>query len=216
MSKALTRGDDLSPSHVRKQYDGNGQPGDTVMAKLIYSMMASLDGYVNDRQGRFDWGQAQDVDYLVHSNEQAKQIGTEIYGRQMYELMVYWESQDPQGDDPDNEFARLWQAKDKLVVSKSLREVRSKRTQFIPELDAAALKQLKLSAEKDLCIAGPTLASSFLAQGLVDEVAITYAPVAVGGGTPLFKNLPSDIRFQLLEQRTYRSGAVFVRYRVNA
>lgn len=186
------------------------------MAKLIYSMMASLDGYVNDRHGRFDWGQAQDEDYLNHSNEQAKQIGTEIYGRQMYEVMVYWESQDPQGDQPDNVFARLWQATDKLVVSKSLREVQSKRTRLIPELDAAALKQLKLSAQKDLSIAGPTLASSFLAQGLIDEVAITYAPVAVGGGTPLFKNLPSDLRFQLLEQRTFKSGAVFVRYRVNA
>ncbi|RKH43663.1 dihydrofolate reductase family protein [Corallococcus sicarius] len=115
-----------------------------------------------------------------------------------------------------NVFARLWQATDKLVVSKSLREVQSQRTRLIPSLDAAALKQLKLSAQKDLSIAGPTLASSFLAQGLIDEVAVTYAPVAVGGGTPLFKNLPSDLKLQLLEQRTFRSGAVFVRYRVNA
>ncbi|RKH59944.1 riboflavin biosynthesis protein RibD [Corallococcus llansteffanensis] len=134
----------------------------------------------------------------------------------MYEVMVYWEFQDPQGDPPDNVFARLWQAMDKLVVSKSLREVRSKRTQLIPELDAASLKQLKLSAQKDLSIAGPTLASSFLAQGLIDEVFIAYAPVAVGGGTPLFKNLQRDIKLELLEQKTFRSGAVFVRYRVNS
>jgi dihydrofolate reductase len=185
-----------------------------MMAKLVYSMMASLDGYVNDRNGKFDWGQGEDVEYLVHSNEEMRQTSIEIYGRRMYDTMVYWESHDPQGNTVENEFARLWQGIDKIVVSKSISEVRSRRTKIIPELDAALLKQLKLTAKKDLTVAGPTLASSFLDQGLIDEIGITYAPVVVGGGTPFFKDVRADIKWQLVEQKAFRSGAVFMRYRV--
>lgn len=184
------------------------------MAKLIYSMMTSLDGYVNDRRGKFDWGQGLDVGYLVHANEETRRIGTEIYGRRMYDTMVYWETHDTQGDSPEHEFARLWQALNKIVVSTSVREVRSRRTTLMPALDAALLKQLKLTEEKDLTISGPTLASPFLAQGLIDEIGITFAPVVVGGGTPFFKEIPKDIKLRLVEQLTFKSGAVFVRYSV--
>lgn len=182
------------------------------MAKLTYTMMVSLDGYINDPAGDFNWGQI-DAEVHAHANAEAARIGTEIYGRRMYEMMSVWETLDG-GNDCEEEFARNWRSQEKVVVSKSLDAVSSTRTRLVSELSPDELRQMKAAARKDLSVAGPTLASTYLNAGLVDEVAIYYIPVVVGGGTPMFQNLEDKLRLTLLETRKFTNGVVFVRYRL--
>lgn len=182
------------------------------MAKLIYSMMVSLDGYINDAAGDFNWGQI-DAEVHAHANAEAERIGTEIYGRRMYEIMVFWETLDA-SNDVEAEFARNWRDKDKIVVSKSLDAVSSARTRLVSEFSLDDLRRLKAAATKDLAVAGPTLASTYLNAGLVDEVAIYYVPVVVGSGTPMFQNVENKLRLTLLEERKFPNGVVFMRYRL--
>ena len=183
------------------------------MAKLIYSMMVSLDGYINDAAGDFDWGQI-DAEVHAHANAEAERIGTEIYGRRMYEIMVAWETLDADND-VEAEFARNWRDKDKIVVSKSLDAVSSARTQLVSELSLEDLRRMKAEATMDLAVAGPTLASTYLNAGLVDEVSLYYVPVVVGGGTPVFQNIEKKLTFTLLEERKFPNGVVFTRYRLS-
>ena len=180
------------------------------MASLIYLAIASLDGYVEDEQGRFDWAEP---DEEVHAfvNDLERPIGTHLYGRRMYETMVWWESGDHAAVYQD--YAAIWRAADKVVYSRTLQTVSSERTRIERELDAAAIRRLKESSRSDITIGGAELAGRAIAEGLVDECHLFLGPVLVGGGRHA---LPAGVHAQLelLDERRFRSGVVYLRYRV--
>ncbi|OJH33659.1 dihydrofolate reductase family protein [Cystobacter ferrugineus] len=185
------------------------------MGKVTFGMMTSLDGYINDREGGFDWGHVSEDVHRFAETEQ-KREGLAIYGRRMYETMVYWDTadQDESLAPYFRDFSRVWQAVDKIVVSKSLEKVTSKRTRLVRELSADDIRRLKADTEKNISISGPTLAASFLKQGLIDEVSIYYVPVVVGGGTPMFQDVWKTLKLERLDHRAFDNGLLFVRYRV--
>lgn len=182
------------------------------MANLIYSFIMSLDGYVADRDGRFDWGEP---DEEVHTfvNGLQRGIGTFLFGRRLYEVMVAWEDPSAFAQEPPyiQDFAELWKAADKVVFSRTLDRPSSERTRIEREFDADAVRQLKADAGQDLAVGGPELASSAIRAGLVDEFQMFISPLAVGGGK---KYLPDGVRLrlELLEERRFRNGVVFLRY----
>ena len=180
------------------------------MAKLIYSAIASLDGYVEDEQGQFDWA-APDEEVHAFANDLERTVGTYLYGRRMYETMVYWETE---GDDDavTRDYAALWRATDKVVYSRTLQTVSSERTRIEPEFDAAAIMRLKESSGSEIAIGGAELGGQAIAQGLVDECHLLLVPVLVGGGK---RALPAGVHaeMELLDQRHFRSGVVYLRYR---
>jgi dihydrofolate reductase len=184
------------------------------MGTLIYEMITSLDGYVADATGDFDWFSP---DEELHSfvNEATKGIGTFLYGRRMYETMVYWETAHTIPDQPDFvlEWARLWQAADKVVYSTTLESVSSERTRLERTFDPDAVRELKATTGHDLTVDGPGLAASALRAGLVDEVGQYITPVVVGGGT---RFLPDDLRLDLdlVNQHRFGNGVVYVHYLV--
>jgi dihydrofolate reductase len=183
------------------------------MANVIYSAIASLDGYVEDASGRFDWAAP---DHEVHSfvNDLVRPIGTYLYGRRMYETMRYWENSpvDPSVAAPARDFAQIWRAADKVVYSRTLASVSSARTRIEPSLDVAALQRVKASSSHDLAVGGADLAGQVIEAGLVDELQLFVVPVVVGGGKPW---LPGRVRLDLalLESRQFGNGFVFLRYR---
>jgi dihydrofolate reductase len=183
------------------------------MAKLIYSAIASLDGNVADENGNFDWAEP---DEEVHRfvNDLERRIGTYLYGRRMYETMVYWETALTIADQPtvERDFAQIWQAADKIVYSRSLDAVSSVRTRIEREFDPTAVQQLKHQADRDLTVGGPHLAGRALAAGLVDELQLFLTPIVVGGGNAVF---PKNVRLKLdvLEERRFDNGVVYLRYR---
>jgi dihydrofolate reductase len=183
------------------------------MAKLIYSAITSLDGYVADEEGNFDWAAP---DEEVHSfvNELERPVGTYLYGRRMYEVMAYWETADAVVDLPpfEQDYAEIWQAADKIVYSKTLETVPSARTRIERDFDPGAVRQLKASAGRDITVGGPDLAGQALRAGLVDELQLFVSPVVVGGGTHF---LPRDVqlKLELLDERRFGSGAVYLHYR---
>jgi dihydrofolate reductase len=183
------------------------------MAKLIYSAIGSLDGYVEDASGKFEWA-APDEEVHAFVNELERPIGTYLYGRRMYETMVFWETVDPDGDWPavPREFAAIWQAAEKVVYSRTLETVSSARTRMERELDPDAIERMKQSSGSDISIGGAELAGQAIAAGLVDELQLLLVPVLVGGGK---RALPNDVgaRLELLNERRFQSGAVFLRYR---
>lgn len=184
------------------------------MGKLIYSMITSLDGYVSDPEGNFGWDAPNDElhDFV---GEIMRSVGAYLYGRKMYETMVYWETAHELPDQPPfvHEFARVWQAADKIVYSTTLREVASKRTRIERTFDAEAVQRLKSESRLDLTIDGPRLASHAIRAGLVDEYQLYVAPVIVGGGNRFF---PDDVRadLELKEERRFGNGVVYLRYGV--
>jgi dihydrofolate reductase len=183
------------------------------MAKLIYSAIASLDGYIADERGNFDWAAP---DEEVHSfiNDLERPVGTYLYGRRMYEVMAPWES-DPNlttGSPVTREFAAIWQAADKIVYSRTLETADTARTRIERDFDPDAVRRLKASAERDLTVGGPHLAAQALQAGLVDECQLFLAPMIVGGGN---QALPNHLRLplELLDERRFGSGMVYLRYR---
>ncbi len=182
------------------------------MAKLIYLAISSLDGYIEDKDGNFDWCAPDDE---VHSfiNDFARHVGTHLYGRRMYDVMVAWETMDL-AEEPRavQDFAEIWRATDKIVFSKTLESVSGAKTRIEREFDADAVKQMKESAERDLSVSGPNLATQALLAGLVDECLLFLAPVIVGGGK---RSLPDDVflNLELMDQRSFESGFVHLRYR---
>lgn len=180
------------------------------MAKLIYTAIASLDGYVEDRDGGFDWA-APDDEVHAFVNDAERSIGTYLYGRRLYETMIYWETADAVPDRPDveREYTRVWQAADKIVFSRTLHAVRSSRTRLEPAFTRDLVTSLKDSSERDLSIGGAELAAEALRAGLVDEVQLLLHPVTVGGGKPA---LPAGVHLRLLDQRRFASGVVCLRY----
>jgi dihydrofolate reductase len=184
------------------------------VARLRYSAIASLDGYVVDAAGRFDWAAPSDE---VHAfvNDRERTIGTYLYGRRMFEVMRYWATEDAAADrsPASAEYRRIWQSADKVVYSRSLATVDTPRTRLLPELDVQALRRQKESAAADLSIGGPTLAAAAMAAGLVDEVALYLHPVSVGGGTPALP-VGTRVGLDLAEQHTFSDGVVLLRYEV--
>ena len=184
------------------------------MAKLIYSAITSLDGYVVDTDDNFDWA-APDDEVFAFVNELERPIGTYLYGRRMYEVMVFWET--AQSSLPDSsavvsDFSDIWQAADKIVYSTTLPAVSSEKTWLERKFDPEAVRQLKARAVSDISVGGAHLAATAIRAGLVDEYHLLVQPVVVGGGTHW---LPRDVRLnlELLGQRRFDSGVVHLHYR---
>ncbi len=183
------------------------------MAELIYSAICSLDGYVEDAGGGFQWA-APDEEVHAFVNEEERSVGTYLYGRGMYETMAVWETMDTAAEPPVmGDFAEIWRAAEKVVFSRTLAEVGTERTRLEREFDPAAVRELKRSSERDLGIGGAALAASAIRADLVDEIRLLVVPVLVGGGKPA---LPDGVHAQLelREQRAFRSGTVHLAYRV--
>jgi dihydrofolate reductase len=182
------------------------------VAKLIYAVLASLDGYIEDTHGKFDWARP---DEEVHAfvNDLERPVGTHLYGRRMYEMMEFWET----GPAPDEEspamrdYAEVWRAADKVVYSRTLERVSTARTRLERDFDPEAVRQLKSSAERDISVGGPELAAHAIEAGLVDELHLFAVPVVVGGGKAW---LPDGVRMdlELLDERRFGNGTVYLRY----
>jgi dihydrofolate reductase len=183
------------------------------VAKLIYSAITSVDGYVADERGNFDWA-APDEEVHRFVNELERPIGTYLYGRRMYDVMVAWERADAlaDGGPVTQDFAAIWRAAEKIVYSGTLQTVSSARTRIERKFDAEAVRRLKAESARDLSIGGPGLAAHALEAGLVDEVHLLLTPFAVGGGNAAF---PHGVRLQLdlLDERRFQNGTVHLHYR---
>ena len=184
------------------------------MAKLLYSAIMSLDGYIADQNGNFDWSMPDDE---VHSfvNDLEDRVGTYLLGRRMYEVMVFWETVPTGGDVPpvEREFAASWLRMDKVVYSRTLEKASSARTRIEREFDPEAVRRMKNEAAEDLSISGPDLASHAFTAGLVDECQFFVSPIVVGGGK---RFLAEDVKvnLKLLDERHFGNGVVYLHYRV--
>jgi dihydrofolate reductase len=183
------------------------------MARLIYSAIMSLDGYVADDDGDFDWA-APDEGVHAFVNDLERPVGTYLYGRRMYETMRYWETAHTLPGQPPValDFARIWQAADKIVYSTTLQAPSTARTQLERDFDPARVRKLKTAADRDLTVGGAHLAAQAIRSGLVDEYQLFMVPVLVGGGT---KALPHHVRLNLdlLDEHRFDGGVVHLRYR---
>jgi dihydrofolate reductase len=177
---------------------------------LIYSAISSLDGYVEDEDGKFDWA-APDDEVHAFVNELERSVGTYLYGRRMYETMAAWESIDDQRPFM-RDYAEIWRAAEKVVYSRSLDSVSSARTRIERDFEPEAVRQLKETAPNDVSIGGADLAGQAIKAGLVDEYHLFLVPVLVGGGK---RALPDGVHLQveLLDERRFGSGVVYLRYR---
>jgi dihydrofolate reductase len=186
------------------------------MAKLIYSAICSLDGYTEDEHGRFEFAKP-DAEVHAFVNELERPIGTYLYGRRMYETMVWWETIDtgPAQNAVARDFAELWRAAEKIVYSRTLETVSSARTRLEHEFAPDAIRALKGSAAADISVGGSELAGQALAAGLVDELRLLLHPVIVGGGKAA---LPNHVwtELELIDERRFQGGVVHVGYRVAA
>jgi dihydrofolate reductase len=182
------------------------------LAKLIYSTITSLDGYVADRDGNFDWA-APNEEVHAFVNDLERRVGAYLYGRRMYEVMRYWETAYAVTDRPSvgQDFAQIWRAADKVVYSRTLETVSSARTRIERDFDPEAVRQMKAQAERDISVGGPDLAAQALRTGLVDECHLFVTPVVVGGGK---RSLPRNVRLELelLDDRRFEGGVVHLHY----
>jgi len=183
------------------------------MAKLIYSAITSLDGFVEDAEGRFDWA-APGEEVHAFVNDLERSVGTYLYGRRMYETMVYWAS--PPGADQSavaHDYAAIWQVADKVVYSTTLAEVTSAKTRIEREFDPAAVRRLKATADRDVTVGGAALAARAIDAGLVDEYQLLLVPVLIGAGKRAFQDGTPGQGLELLDKRTFRDGTVYLHYR---
>ncbi|HEY6277202.1 MAG TPA: dihydrofolate reductase family protein [Streptosporangiaceae bacterium] len=182
------------------------------MAKLIYSAIASADGYTEDAAGSFDWAAPGEE---LHSfiNDLQRPVGTYLYGRRMYQTMLYWETAHAVPGQPPfaREFTGIWQAADKIVFSKTLKSVTGARTRIEPNFDPGMIRHLKSATEHDMAVGGADLAGQAIKAGLVDELQLFLVPVVVGGGK---RALPNGVRsdLELLDTQRFANGAVYLRY----
>jgi dihydrofolate reductase len=185
------------------------------MASLIYSAIGSLDGYVEDEQGRFEWA-APDPEVHAFVNDLERPIGTYLYGRRMYETMVYWETVGTGADQPAEvrDFAEIWRAAEKIVYSRTLETVASASTRIEREFDPETIRRLKENSPRDITVGGAELAGRAIAAGLVDECHLFLGPILVGGGR---RALPDDVRasLRLLNERRFASGVVHLHYGIS-
>jgi dihydrofolate reductase len=186
------------------------------MAKLIYSAITSLDGYVADEDGKFDWA-TPDEEVFAFVNDLERPVGTYLYGRRMYQTMVDWETIRTDADQAPlmRDFAEIWRAADKVVYSRTLETVSSARTRIEPDFDPEAIRGMKASAGADITVGGPELAGHAIKAGLVDELQLFLTPILVGGGTA---SLPDNVRvrLELLDERRFGNGVAFLRYRTRS
>lgn len=185
------------------------------MAELIYSAIASLDGYVEDEQGKFDWA-APDEEVHAFVNDLERSIGAYLYGRRMYETMLFWETVSTDDRSPvAGDYAEIWRAAEKIVYSRTLRTASSARTRFERDFDPGAIRELKKASERDISVGGAELAGEALAAGLVDECQLFLVPIVVGGGK---RALPDKVRLrlELLDERRFTSGVVYLRYGITS
>jgi dihydrofolate reductase len=183
------------------------------MAKLIYAAIASLDGYVADEEGRFDWAEP---DEEVHAfiNDIERPVGTHLYGRRMYETLAVWETDSTLAAQSElmRDFAQIWQSAEKIVYSRTLDTAPTRRTRIERDFEPDAIRGMKDSAAKDLTVGGPELAGHALRAGLVDECHLIVAPIIVGGGK---RSLPDGVRLELdlVAERRFAGGMVHLHYR---
>jgi dihydrofolate reductase len=182
------------------------------MVDLVYTANVSVDGYTEDNDGRLDWS-APNEEVFSFIRELERPAGTYLYGRRMYEAMLYWESASPD-EGYVREFAEMWRNADKVVYSRSLESVSSARTRLEHDFDPEAVRNLKAAAARRITIGGANLAGQALAAGLVDELRLLTVPVVLGGGKPW---LPKDgcLPLRLLESRRFGNGVVYLRYRLD-
>jgi dihydrofolate reductase len=179
------------------------------MGRLTYGMFMSLDGFLAGPSEHFD----EEVHAFI--NEEMRRYGTEIYGRRMYDAMLYWETYEARSEGSsefEDEFARTWRGLDKLVISSTLDRVSSGNTTLVREIRPDAIRQLKAASSRDISVAGPTLAAQFINAGLVDEYALYSVPVVMGSGDPVFKDLERRLDLDLVEERRFASGMAFLRF----
>ncbi len=183
------------------------------MANLIYSAITSLDGYIEDVDGRFDWA-VPDEEVHAFINNLLRPVRTYLYGRRMYLTMVVWETDPTLATQSGvmRDFAESWQAADKIVYSTTLEAVSTAKTRIQRDFDPEAVRQMKASARSDVTVAGPALAAHAFRAGLVDECHLFVAPIVVGGGK---QSLPDNVRLELelLDERRFGNGMVYLRYR---
>jgi dihydrofolate reductase len=182
------------------------------MAKLIYSAITSLDGYVADKKGNFDWA-APSEDVHTFINHLERSVGTYLYGRRMYETMASWETAHtrPESSPVELDYAEVWQAADKLVYSRTMADVSSARTRIEREFDPDSVRKLKESAGLDLSVGGAELAAQAIQDGLVDEFHLFINPIVVGGGTSALPD--TRLVLELLDEHRFDSGVVHLHYR---
>jgi dihydrofolate reductase len=183
------------------------------MAELIYTALASLDGYIEDTGGRFDWAQP-DAEVHAFVNDLERPVGTQLLGRRMYEVLSYWETV-PLAGQPAHivDFAQIWRAADKIVYSKTLEAATTARTRVEKNFDPEAVRQLKASADGDLSVGGPALAAHAFEAGLVDEIHLFLSPVLVGGGKHALPE-GASLTLELLDEQRFGNGTVYLRHRV--
>ncbi|MDQ3875017.1 MAG: dihydrofolate reductase family protein [Actinomycetota bacterium] len=182
------------------------------MAKLIYSAIESLDGYIEDEDGKFDWAEP-DEDVHAFINDLERPVGTYLYGRRLYDVMTAWETLALADQSPFmRDFAEMWRAAEKIVYSQTLQAVSTARTRIERDFKPEAVRQMKAAARHDIAVGGPALAAQAFEAGLVDELHLFVAPIVVGGGK---HSLPDQVRFELelLDERRFGSGMVHLRYR---
>lgn len=188
------------------------------MGRLMYTAICSLDGYVDDADGGFDWA-APDVEVHAFVNDLERDVGTYLCGRRLYETMVFWETAPTDGathgpeEAVTQDYARIWQAADKVVHSGTLSSVGSARTRLERAFDPASVARFVETSDRDVSIGGPTLAAEALRAGIVDELRLLTVPAVVGGGTRV---LPDGIRLDLtlLDSRRFAGGTTYARYAV--
>lgn len=184
------------------------------MGKLVYSAIASLDGYINDASGAFDWS-APDEEVHQFVNDMERPVGTHLYGRRLYDVMTYWATADEQPDQSpiERDYTQIWQAADKVVYSRTLDRPTTPRTRVERDFDPEAVRRLVAAADHDVSVGGATLAGVALAAGLVDELNLFLSPVLVGGGT---RALPDGVRLdlELVAERRFGNGVVHLHHRV--
>jgi dihydrofolate reductase len=185
------------------------------MAKLIYSAIASLDGYIEDVGGQFGWA-APDEEVHAFVNDLERPIGTYLYGRRMYETLMVWETMNTGAEPPViRDYAEIWRASEKIVYSRTLETVSSARTRVERDFDPDAIRGLKKVSGSDISIGGPELAGQAIKAGLVDECHLLLAPIVVGGGK---RALPEDVHIplELVGERRFGNGTVHLHYRLSA
>jgi dihydrofolate reductase len=184
------------------------------VAKLIYSAISSLDGYIEDAEGKFDWAEPDD-EVLAFVSDLERPVGTYLLGRRMYETMVFWESPPDLPKLPRlvQDFAEIWQKADKIVYSRTLQSASSAKTRIEREFDQAAVRQLKLTAGADITVGGAELAAQAIEAALIDEYHLFLVPFVVGGGK---RSLPDSVRLdlELVQERRFRNGTVYLHYRI--
>ena len=185
------------------------------MVRLIYSAISSLDGYVADEHGNFGWA-APDEEVHAFINNLERPVGIYLYGRRLYEVMAPWESLPIDGESPVmQDFARIWRAAEKVVYSRTLQTVSSARTRIEREFDVEVVRRMKAASTSDISVGGPELAGQAIKAGLVDECHLFLTPILVGGGR---RSLPDDVRIELelLDERRFRNGVIYLHYRFDA